>query len=89
MVLAASFFASLLLLAAAKPMDRRTMAVHESRAEPARGFVKSSAAPAAKELTLRIALKPTDIAGLEAALYQVSDPASDRESQTSWYRPRR
>lgn len=64
------------------------MAVHESRAEPARGFVKSSAAPAAKELTLRIALKPTDIAGLEAALYQVSDPASGRESQTSWYRPR-
>ncbi|KAJ7836268.1 family S53 protease [Mycena olivaceomarginata] len=57
------------------------MAVHESRAEPARGFVKSSAAPAAKELTLRIALKPTDIAGLEAALYQVSDPASDLYGQ--------
>ncbi|KAJ7495305.1 family S53 protease [Mycena latifolia] len=52
------------------------MAVHESRAAPARGFIQSGVAPAAKELTLRIALKPNDIAGLETALYQVSDPAS-------------
>jgi tripeptidyl-peptidase-1 len=76
MVLAASFFASLLLLAAAKPMGRRTMAVHESRAEPARGFVQSGAAPAQKELTLRIALKQNNITGLETELYKVSDPAS-------------
>ncbi|KAF7368321.1 Serine protease S53 [Mycena venus] len=81
MVLAASFLASLLLLAAAKPMDKRAMAVHESRTEPARGFFKSSVAPAEKELTLRIALKPNDIAGLETALYQVSDPASDLYGQ--------
>ncbi|KAJ7144419.1 family S53 protease [Mycena epipterygia] len=52
------------------------MAVHESRATPARGFVNSGVAPAGKELTLRIALKQNDMAGLEAALYQVSDPAS-------------
>ncbi|KAJ7088031.1 family S53 protease-like protein [Mycena belliarum] len=71
-----AFLASLLLLAAAKPMGRRAMAIHESRAAPARGFVKSGVAPAAKELTLRIALKQKNIAGLETALYQVSDPAS-------------
>jgi tripeptidyl-peptidase-1 len=52
------------------------MAIHETRAEPARGFVNSGAAPAAKELTLRVALKPNNIAGLETALYAVSDPAS-------------
>ncbi|KAJ6567945.1 family S53 protease [Mycena vulgaris] len=76
MVLAASVFASLFLLAAAKPMGRRAMAVHESRAAPARGFVKSGVAPATQELVLRIALKPNNIAGLETALYEVSDPAS-------------
>ncbi|KAJ7618157.1 family S53 protease [Mycena polygramma] len=81
MVLAASVFASFLLLAAAKPMGRRTMSVHESRTEPARGFVKSSVAPAEKDLTLRIALKQTDIAGLETVLYQVSDPASAQYGQ--------
>jgi tripeptidyl-peptidase-1 len=76
MVLATSLVASLLLVVAAKPMGRRTMAVHRSRAEPARGFVQSGSAPAQKELTLRIALKQNNIAGLEAELYKVSDPAS-------------
>ncbi|KAK6992571.1 Pro-kumamolisin, activation domain-containing protein [Favolaschia claudopus] len=76
MILSASFLSSLLLLAAAKPMGRRAMTVHESRAEPARGFVKSSVAPASKELTLRISLKQNDMSGLEKALYEVSDPAS-------------
>ncbi|KAJ6563914.1 family S53 protease-like protein [Mycena capillaripes] len=75
MVLAAAFLASLLVVASAKPMNRR-MVVHESRAEPARGFVNSGIAPAAKDLTLRIALKPNNIAGLESALYAVSEPDS-------------
>jgi tripeptidyl-peptidase-1 len=75
MVLAASLF-SLLLVVAAKPMGRRTMAVHRSRAEPASGFVRSGAAPAQKALTLRIALRQNNIAGLETELYKVSDPAS-------------
>jgi tripeptidyl-peptidase-1 len=83
MVLAVSFFASLLLLAVAKPMGRRTMAVHESRAEPARGFVQSGAAPAQKELTLRIALKQNNITGLETELYKVSDPASPCASEAA------
>ncbi|KAJ7112181.1 family S53 protease [Mycena epipterygia] len=76
MVLAISFFASLLLLATAKPMGPHTMVVHESRAAPAEGFVHSAAAPAEQELTLRIALKQTNIAGLQTELYKVSDPAS-------------
>ncbi|KAJ7092235.1 family S53 protease [Mycena epipterygia] len=52
------------------------MVVHEKRDEPAYGFVNSGVAPATKDLTLRIALKPNNIAGLETALYAVSDPAS-------------
>jgi tripeptidyl-peptidase-1 len=77
MVLANSFFASLLLLATAKPMAPHTMVVHESRVAPAEGFVQSAAAPAEQELTLRVALKQNNIAGLETELYKVSDPASE------------
>ncbi|KAJ7739343.1 family S53 protease [Mycena metata] len=80
MIFATTLLASLLLVAAAKP-TRRTMAVHETRAEPARGFVNSGPAPAAKELTLRIAIKPNNIAGLETALYAVSEPASAQYGQ--------
>ncbi|KAJ7167986.1 family S53 protease-like protein [Mycena filopes] len=76
MVLAGLFLASLVLAVAAKPMNHRAMVVHETRPEPPAGFVHSGVAPAAKELTLRIALKPNNIAGLETALYAVSDPAS-------------
>ncbi|KAJ7214672.1 Pro-kumamolisin, activation domain-containing protein [Mycena haematopus] len=76
MVLAATFFATFVLLAAGNPMNRRTMVVHETRQEPARGFVNSGVAPATTELTLRIAMTPNNIAGLETALYAVSDPAS-------------
>ncbi|KAJ7183973.1 family S53 protease [Mycena filopes] len=81
MVLAATFLASLLLVVSAKPMERRAMAVHESRAAPARGFVNSGPAPAAKDLTLRIAIKPNNIAGLETALYAVSSPDSAQYGQ--------
>ncbi|KAJ7339848.1 family S53 protease [Mycena albidolilacea] len=77
MVLATSFFASLLLVATAKPMGPRTMVVHESRAAPAEGFVQSAAAPAEQELTLRIALKQNNIFGLQTELYKVSDPVSE------------
>ncbi|KAJ7245337.1 family S53 protease-like protein [Mycena rebaudengoi] len=76
MVLIASFLASLILLAAAKPMSRRAMVVHETREAPARGFVKSGLAPVAKEIKLRIAMKQNDMVGLEKALYAVSDPTS-------------
>ncbi|KAJ7804158.1 family S53 protease [Mycena olivaceomarginata] len=77
MVLATSFFASLLLLATAKRMAPRTTVVHESRAASAEGFVQFAAAPAEQELTLRIALKQNNIVGLQTELYKVSDPASE------------
>ncbi|KAJ6481491.1 family S53 protease [Mycena vitilis] len=82
MVLAASVFtAYLLVLAAAKPMDRRTMAVHESRAAPPSGFVDSGILPADELIVLRIAMKHANIAGLETMLYKVSDPASGEYGQ--------
>ncbi|KAJ7504791.1 family S53 protease [Mycena galericulata] len=76
MVFAAILLASLLLIVSAKPMDRRAMAVHEKRDAIPNGFVNSGPAPATKELTLRVALKPNNISGLETSLYAVSDPAS-------------
>ncbi|KAJ7089952.1 hypothetical protein C8R44DRAFT_990800 [Mycena epipterygia] len=48
----------------------------ETRVEPAPGFVNSGVSHAAEQLNLRIALKPNNIAGLESALYAVSDPAN-------------
>jgi tripeptidyl-peptidase-1 len=77
MVPTTSCFASLPLLATAKAMVHRTMVVHESRAAPAEGFIQSAAAPPKQEITLRIALKQNNIAGLETELYKVSDPASE------------
>jgi tripeptidyl-peptidase-1 len=71
-----TFLLSILLVASAKPMVQRAMAVHESRNEPARGFVRSAPAPPAKELTLRIAMTPNNMSGLETELYAVSDPKS-------------
>ncbi|KAF7356293.1 Family S53 protease [Mycena venus] len=76
MLSATTFLAALLLITAAKPMAPCTMVVHESRAAPSKGFVQSAGAPAEQELTLRIALKQNNIAGLQAELYKVSDPAS-------------
>ncbi|KAJ6482749.1 family S53 protease [Mycena sanguinolenta] len=76
MVLGAIFFATPVLLAAANPVDRKAMAEHETRAEPATGFVLSGVAPATTEITLHIAMAQNNIAGLEEALYAVSDPAS-------------
>ncbi|KAJ6475616.1 family S53 protease-like protein [Mycena sanguinolenta] len=76
-----SFIAALVTLAIATPTDRSALLVHEHRAQPARGFVKSGPAPSDAELTLRIALNPNNIAGLESELYAVSDPSSSRYGQ--------
>ncbi|KAJ7491667.1 peptidase S8/S53 domain-containing protein [Mycena galericulata] len=75
MVLAGAIFSTFLLGSAAKP-GPWSMVVHETRTEPARGFVYSGLASSATELTLRIGLKSNNITGLEEALYAVSDPAS-------------
>ncbi|KAJ7048741.1 family S53 protease-like protein [Mycena amicta] len=76
MVFARAYFLSALVLSAAAGPARRAMAVHESRAVPAQGFVNSGPAPVSTDLKLRIQLKNSDISGLEDALYRVSDPAS-------------
>ncbi|KAJ7908382.1 family S53 protease-like protein [Mycena leptocephala] len=76
-----SFIAALVTLVIATPTDRSALLVHEHRAQPARGFVSTGPAPSDAELTLRIALKPNNIAGLESELYAVSDPSSSRYGQ--------
>ncbi|KAJ6548429.1 family S53 protease [Mycena capillaripes] len=83
-----SFIAALVTLAIATPTDRSALLVHEHRAQPARGFVSTGPAPSDAELTLRIALNPNNIAGLESELYAVAEyvkPTSDALSAvTSW-----
>ncbi|KAJ7035447.1 family S53 protease-like protein [Mycena alexandri] len=76
-----SFLAALVALAIATPTDRSALVVHEHRAQPASGFVSTGPAPSDGELTLRIALNPNNIAGLESELYAVSDPSSARYGQ--------
>ncbi|KAJ7302740.1 family S53 protease-like protein [Mycena albidolilacea] len=76
-----SFIAALGTFAIATPTDRSALLVHEHRAQPARGFVSTGPAPSDAELTLRIALNPNNIAGLESELYAVSDPNSSRYGQ--------
>nr|GAT55465.1 family S53 protease-like protein [Mycena chlorophos] len=80
-LLRASFFAALVALALATPTDRSALVVHEHRAQPARGFVNLGAAPAETQLTLRLLLKPNNIAGLEGRLLSVSDPSSQSYGQ--------
>ncbi|KAJ7696844.1 family S53 protease [Mycena metata] len=76
-----SFLAALVALAIATPTDRSAFIVHEHRAQPASGFVSTGPAPSDAELTLRIALNPNNIAGLESELNAVSDPSSSRYGQ--------
>ncbi|KAJ7742291.1 family S53 protease-like protein [Mycena metata] len=76
-----SFLAALVALAIATPTDRSAFIVHEHRAQPASGFVSTGPAPSDAELTLRIALNPNNIAGLESELYAVSNPSSSRYGQ--------
>ncbi|KAJ7063829.1 family S53 protease-like protein [Mycena amicta] len=62
--------------ATANPLNGRAMAVHESVAAIPKGFAHAGAVAASQEVTLRIALAHTDIAGLEKITYAVSNPAS-------------
>ncbi|KAJ7738741.1 family S53 protease-like protein [Mycena metata] len=70
------YLATLLALAAANPLGRRTMSVHESRQVVPAGFAHAGTPSPSQEITLRIALTNTDIKGLEAKTYAVSDPAN-------------
>lgn len=57
------------------------LTVHESRATIPRGFVDNGPALQDQILTLRAALVPNDIAGLEQKLYAVSTPGDDLYGQ--------
>ncbi|EIW62968.1 family S53 protease [Trametes versicolor FP-101664 SS1] len=63
-----------------KPMAR-SMQVHETRESVPSAFQRVSAAPSDATLNLRIALVQNDMAGLEKALMDVSDPASPLKGQ--------
>ncbi|KAJ7227821.1 family S53 protease [Mycena haematopus] len=57
-------------------MGRRVMAVHESVAAVPSGFAHAGSVSPDQEITLRIALTQSDVAGLQAKTYAVSDPAN-------------
>ncbi|KAF7300305.1 Peptidase S53 domain-containing protein [Mycena chlorophos] len=70
-----AFFLAALALGAAAVPSRRAMAVHESRADP-RGFVNTGAASSDTEITLRIQMAHTNMAGLEELAYDIATPSS-------------
>ncbi|KAJ7764320.1 family S53 protease-like protein [Mycena metata] len=57
------------------------MVVHESRSAAPSGFVSHGAAPTDNILTLRVALAPNNIAGLEEKLTSLSTPGSSEFRQ--------
>ena len=78
MVVITSVFLGLLqfiALASGRVAPRAGMVIRASKDLPV-GFAHQGAAPADQVIPLRIALKQTDIAGLEAKLYDVSTPGS-------------
>ncbi|KAF7370195.1 Serine protease S53 [Mycena sanguinolenta] len=58
------------------PTGHRVMVVHESVAAVPSGFAHAGSVAPDQEITLRIALTQSDIAGLQAKTYAVSDPAN-------------
>src|ERR1700761_4070950 len=61
---------------AGNPLSSRAMEVHESVAAVPKGFAHAGPVSPSEEITLRISLAHSDIAGLEKMTYAVSDPAS-------------
>ncbi|KAF7350712.1 Family S53 protease-like protein [Mycena sanguinolenta] len=57
------------------------MVVIESRPAAPNGFISQGAAPASNSLTLRFALAPNNLAGLEAKLASISTPGSSEFRQ--------
>ncbi len=53
------------------------MSIHERRDAAPNNFVKWGAADSQANLNFRIGLTPKDTAGLEKALYAVSEPSSE------------
>ncbi|KAH9851330.1 family S53 protease [Lenzites betulinus] len=72
--------ACLVAVAYGKPMAR-SMQVHETRESVPSAFQRVGPAPQDATLDLRVALVQSDMAGLEKALMDVSDPASPLKGQ--------
>ncbi|KAJ7445016.1 subtilisin-like protein [Mycena galericulata] len=62
-------------------VSARRMVVHESLAAIPDSFVSQGAAPATDMLTLRLALAPNNIAGLQAKTMSISTPGSSEHRQ--------
>ncbi|KAJ7129883.1 family S53 protease [Mycena crocata] len=69
--------ATILGVSSADPTaGRRTMVLQESIAAVPSGFTHAGSVPPEQEITLRIALTQSNIAGLQERTYAVSDPAN-------------
>ncbi|KAJ7743516.1 family S53 protease [Mycena maculata] len=68
--------AALLSVINGNPISRRAMVVLESVPAVPSGFTHAGTVSPSQEITLRIALVQTDIAGLQEKTYAVSDPAN-------------
>ncbi|KAJ7755248.1 family S53 protease-like protein [Mycena metata] len=62
-------------------VSARRMVVHESLAAAPGSFVSQGPAPATDMLTLRLALAPNNIAGLQAKMMSISTPGSSEHRQ--------
>ncbi len=71
----------------------RVMSIHERRDATPNNFVQGGAADPQAKLNFRIGLMPKDTAGLEKALYAVSEPNSELYGQhlsfeeVGWFLP--
>ncbi|KAJ7195123.1 family S53 protease [Mycena pura] len=68
-------------VASANPLSGTAMAVHGSIKAVPKGFAQTGSVSTTQQITLRIALAHSDIAGLEKITYDVSDPASAQYGQ--------
>ncbi|KAK7053665.1 family S53 protease-like protein [Favolaschia claudopus] len=64
------------LLAVATAVSCSPLVLHESRSSAPAGFISRGAAPDSELLTLKFALTPNDISGLEEKLKSISTPGS-------------
>ncbi|KAF7348815.1 Family S53 protease-like protein [Mycena venus] len=71
-----AFSALLRFLSLVAAVSARDLVLHERRSMPPAGFLSQGFAPASEMLTLRVALAPNNVAGLQDKLMSVSSPGS-------------
>ncbi|EMD37277.1 hypothetical protein CERSUDRAFT_113931 [Gelatoporia subvermispora B] len=80
MVSTVLIFASLICLAAAKPVAR-SLEIHEARSTAPSQFAQTGPASPDTVLNLRLSLRSNDVEGLQNTLLEISDPASASYAQ--------